>query len=59
LFAGDNNIPLSEFAFSRRALTFISLGHIALVGILALAVLRGLILWLKEKNTSRTQLDSQ
>ena len=42
LFAGDRSIPLAEFAFSRRALTVISLGHILLSGILGLAVLQGL-----------------
>ncbi|HEV2119191.1 MAG TPA: metal-dependent hydrolase [Candidatus Bathyarchaeia archaeon] len=42
LFAGDNNVPLAAFAFSRRALTLISLGHIVLVGILGLGVLEGL-----------------
>src|SRR5229473_8663888 len=42
LFAGDRSIPLAEFAFSRRALTVITLGHILLSGILALGVLQGL-----------------
>jgi hypothetical protein len=41
LFAGDNNVPLAAFAFSRKALTLITLGHAALVGILALAILQG------------------
>ncbi len=41
LFAGDRSIPLTEFAFSRRALTVITLGHILLSGILALGVLQG------------------
>jgi len=41
LFAGDNNIPLTAFAFSRKALTLITLGHVALIGILGLAVLQG------------------
>src|SRR2546429_7942932 len=41
LFAGDRSIPLAEFAFSRRALTVITLGHILLSGILALGVLQG------------------
>jgi membrane-bound metal-dependent hydrolase YbcI (DUF457 family) len=41
LFAGDNNIPLSAFAFSRKALTLITLGHAALIGILGLGVLQG------------------
>ena len=47
LFAGDNYIALPSFAFSRRALTFISLGHIALVGILAYATVRGLVPYVK------------
>ncbi len=47
LFAGDNNIALSSFAFSRKALTFISLGHIAMVGILAYAAIRGLFPYLR------------
>ena len=41
LFAGDRSIPLAEFAFSRRALTVITVGHILLSGILALGVLQG------------------
>ena len=40
LFAGDNNVPLAEFAFSRKALTLITLGHAVLAGILGLAVLQ-------------------
>ena len=42
LFAGDRGIPLAEFAFSRRALSAITLGHILLSGILGLGVLQGL-----------------
>jgi len=49
LFAGDKSIPLAEFAFSRRALTVISLGHILLSGILALGVLRGLRWFLRNR----------
>jgi hypothetical protein len=41
LFAGDNNVPLAELAFSRKALTLITLGHAALIGILGLAVVQG------------------
>jgi hypothetical protein len=41
LFVGDYAYPLVNLAFSRRALTLITLGHIALVGILALGVLQG------------------
>src|SRR5260370_6019114 len=38
LFACDNNVPLAEFAFSRKALTLITLGHAVLIGILSLGV---------------------
>ena len=41
LFAGDNNLSLATFAFSRKALTLITIGHVALIGILSLAVLQG------------------
>jgi len=41
LFAGDNNIPLTALAFSRKALTLITLGHATLIGILGLAALQG------------------
>jgi membrane-bound metal-dependent hydrolase YbcI (DUF457 family) len=41
LFAGDNDVPLAELAFSRKALTLITLGHAALIGILGLAVVQG------------------
>jgi len=41
LFAGDKSIPLTAFAFSRRAVTVITLGHILLSGILALGVFQG------------------
>jgi hypothetical protein len=43
LFAGDRNIPLATFAFSRKALTVITIGHILLSGILFLGVLQGLV----------------
>ena len=49
LFAGDRSIPLAEFAFSRRALTVITLGHILLSGILALGVLQGLRWFLRNR----------
>ena len=42
LFAGDRSIPLATFAFSRRALTVITLGHILLSGILAVGTVQGL-----------------
>src|SRR3989454_9921806 len=41
LFAGDNNVSLAAFAFSRKALTLITLGHAVLTGILGLAVVQG------------------
>jgi hypothetical protein len=41
LFAGDNNVSLAAFAFSRKALTLITLGHVVLIGILGLGVFRG------------------
>ena len=41
LFAGDNNVPLAAFAFSRKALTLITLGHAVLIGILGLGVVQG------------------
>jgi hypothetical protein len=49
LFAGDRSIPLAEFAFSRRALTVITLGHILLSGILAIGVLQGLRWFLRNR----------
>ena len=42
LFAGDNNISITALAFSRRALTFISLGHIFEAGALTLGTVQGL-----------------
>jgi hypothetical protein len=53
LFAGDRSIPLAEFAFSRRALTIITLGHILLSGILALGVLQGLRWFLKNRRAQK------
>ena len=42
LFAGDNpNVPLVSFAFSRKALTLITLGHFVLVGLLGIGVVQG------------------
>jgi LexA-binding, inner membrane-associated putative hydrolase len=54
LFAGDRSIPLAEFAFSRRALTVITLGHILLSGILALGVVQGLIWYLGNRRVKQT-----
>jgi len=42
LYAGDNNISLTTFAFSRRALTLISLGHIFQAVALTLGTAQGL-----------------
>jgi len=56
LYAGDNNIPLSAFAFSRRALTLISLGHIFQAGALALGTAQGLRAYLvPERDRARGQ----
>lgn len=41
LFVGDNNIPLATIAFSRKALTLITMGHAVLIGILGLGVFQG------------------
>jgi len=41
LFAGDNGISLASFAFSRKALTLITIGHAILAGLLTLGVLQG------------------
>ena len=49
LFVGDNNIPLTTFAFSRRALTLITIGHIVLAGILSLGSVQGLRWFFKSR----------
>jgi hypothetical protein len=49
LFAGDRKISLISFAFSRKALTLITFGHIVLSGILALGVLQGLIWYYRSR----------
>ena len=54
LFAGDRSIPLAEFAFSRRAFTVITLGHILLSGILALGVLQGFRWYLENRRVKQT-----
>ena len=53
LFAGDRSIPLAAFAFSRRALTVITLGHILLSGILALGAVQGLRWYLGKRRLKR------
>src|SRR3989475_4083555 len=58
LFAGDRSIPLAEFAFSRRALTVITLGHILLSGILALGVLQGFRWYLETRRDRQTPSSS-
>jgi membrane-bound metal-dependent hydrolase YbcI (DUF457 family) len=60
LFAGDNNVPLAAFAFSRKALTLITLGHIVLIGVLALGVLEGVRAIIEDRNrTGATSISSQ
>ena len=54
LFAGDMNIPLAMFAFSRRAFTIITLGHILLSGILAIGVLQGFRWHLANRRATQT-----
>src|SRR2546426_9103313 len=54
LFAGDRSIQLTEFAFSRRALTIITLGHILLSGILAIGVLQGFRWYLENRPARQT-----
>jgi len=53
LFAGDRSIPLAAFAFSRRALTVITLGHILLSGILALGAVQGFRWYLGRRRFKR------
>ena len=55
LFAGDNNIPLTTFAFARKALTLISVGHIVFVIILSVAVLRSLLSMIRVRLWSSTK----
>jgi membrane-bound metal-dependent hydrolase YbcI (DUF457 family) len=50
LFAGDNNVSLAAFAFSRKALTLITLGHVALIGILGLGVVQGVRAIIGDRN---------
>ena len=42
LFAGDNHIPLTELAFSRKALTAITLGHIIFGATLSVGTFQGI-----------------
>jgi LexA-binding, inner membrane-associated putative hydrolase len=50
LFAGDNNVSLAAFAFSRKALTLITLGHAILIGILGLGVVQGVRVVLADRS---------
>lgn len=70
LFAGDNNISLSVFAFSRKALTLISVDHILLGSILLLGTLQGVRAVLshspwregvraKKRDTPRTEAEEE
>ncbi len=52
LFLGDNKISLATLAFSRRALTLITIGHAALVTILLLGTIQGLRAHLPQPNTT-------
>ncbi len=52
LFAGDNNVPLAAIAFSRKALTLITVGHAVLIGILGLSVFQGFRATLAKGNDS-------
>ena len=52
LFAGDQRISLVTLAFSRRALTTITIGHVALAGILAVGVVQGVRAYLREPVTA-------
>ncbi len=60
LFAGDYNIPLAAVAFSRRALTVITVGHFVLVAALSVGTVQGIRGYLeKPKNLpSETPLRS-
>lgn len=53
LFAGDKNLSLATFAFSRRALTLITIGHALLSGILGLGVIQGLRWYRQNRHDNR------
>ncbi len=55
LFAGDRNIPLATLAFSRRALTAITIGHAALAGILGVGVIQGVRAYLRKPRAEGPQ----
>lgn len=50
LFAGDNNVPLASFAFSRKALTLITVGHMVLIGLMGMAVVQGVRAYLTQSS---------
>jgi LexA-binding, inner membrane-associated putative hydrolase len=47
LFAGDNSLSLTTLAFSRKALTAITLGHVVLISAMSLGVLQGVRGWMR------------
>jgi len=53
LFAGDNYISLTVLAFSRKALTAITVGHIVLITGLTAGVLQGIRYYLRLKPTEQ------
>ena len=59
LFAGDNNIPLTVLAFSRKALTGITVGHIVLITGLTAGVLQGIRSYLRQNPTERHAMIDQ
>jgi len=65
LFAGDNNIPLTVLAFSRKALTAITVGHIVFITALAAGTFQGVRAYLRKTHmnnshdTDSTAPDSQ
>ena len=54
LFAGDNNIPLTIVAFSRKALTGITIGHIVLITALTVGTFQGVRAYLRKTRTSNS-----
>ena len=54
LFAGDTQTPLVSFAFSRRAASLITAGHVILAGILSAGVFQGLRWYLNDRRVGRS-----
>src|SRR5262245_32030124 len=50
LFAGDNAISLTALAFSRKALTALTVGHVILITTLTIGTVQGLRSYLKRSN---------